>query len=301
MLHAQNRIAKRMIAFSGNRWPKTTGRLAFRLFSHVQRPPKKRSRPTLNDAAGPKLLQTRSGVVATWAMPAERTSGRKALLIHGWKFNAVHMAGIAKTLNKAGIDCVLLDLPGHGASHGRQLHLGKGIEAIDAAWRDQGPFDIVVGHSFGGAIALNAAIGASMHVPARAPEKLVLLAAPNSLKALFDGFGRFVGLPQLAQSAMEDRVMAILGRALETFVASEQLRDYDGSVLVVHDMDDRDVLYADALRMAGAGDHVRLVTTSGLGHRRILKDEGVQDAIRDHVARPAAAGATVLKPVDHPA
>ena len=165
--------------------------------------------------------------------------------------------------------------------------------------RPGGPFDIVIGHSFGGAVALNAAIGASVDVPARRPEHLVLLAAPNSLPALFADFGRFIGLPQPAQSAMEDQVMTILGRALRTFVASDQLTDYDGSVLVMHDMDDRDVLYADALRMAGAGDHVSLFTTSGLGHRRILNDAKVHAAIRDHVAPPAAAGAQVAGLADH--
>ena len=40
---------------------------------------------------------------------------------------------------------------------------------------------------------------------------------------------------------------------------------------------------ADALRMARAGRHVALHTTSGLGHRRVLKDPGVHAAICDHV------------------
>jgi alpha-beta hydrolase superfamily lysophospholipase len=77
---------------------------------------------------------------------------------------------------------------------GRHLHLGKGIEAVDAAWRHHGPFDAFVGHSFGGAVALNAALGSAMCVPARRPDALVMIAAPNSLPAIFRWFGRRIGL-----------------------------------------------------------------------------------------------------------
>ena len=297
MMHAGQEIAKGLIDLAGKRWPKTTGDMAFRFFTRIPRPRNPKPNHGMPDHMRPVMLQTASGAVATWSLEADAPSGRKALLVHGWNSQSGHMLALARALTDAGIDTVLLDLPGHGASSGRHLHLGKGIEAIDAAWRHHGPFDAFVGHSFGGAIALNAALGTSMCVPARRPDKLVLIAAPNSLPAIFRGFGRTVGLPSPAQAALERKVLTLLGQSLDLMVASEQLKGYSRPVLVLHDMDDRDVLYADALRMARAGSHVELFTTSGLGHRRLLKSAEIHAAIRDHVAglSPAAE-----EPVSYP-
>jgi pimeloyl-ACP methyl ester carboxylesterase len=290
MLHARDRIAKRLIAFCGSRWPNTTADYAFRIFSRTARPRGKVLAGGMPRGMEPLMLQTPSGLVATWHIPAGRPDGRKALLVHGWNSRSLHLLALAKSLNEQGIDAVLVDLPGHGASTGRHLHLGKGIEAVDAAWRHYGPFDTFIGHSFGGAVALNAALGSAMCVPARRPDTLVMIAAPNSMPAFFRWFGRRVGLPPVAQAALERKVLMILGQSLDLFVASDQLKDFDRPVLVVHDMDDTDVLYADALRMARAGRHVALHTTSGLGHRRVLKDPGVHAAVCDHVRGAALAG-----------
>ena len=297
MMHAGQQIAKGVIDRAGTRWPTTTADMAFRVFTRIPRPRHPKPNHGMPDHLRPITLQTASGPVATWSLPSDAPSGRKALLVHGWNSQSSHMLALARALNDAGIDIVLLDLPGHGASSGRHLHLGKGIEAIDAAWRHHGSFDAFVGHSFGGAVALNAALGTSMCVPARRPDKLVLIAAPNSLPSIFRGFGRTVGLPAPAQTALERKVLTLLGQSLDLMVASEQLEGYGRPVLVLHDMDDRDVLYADALRMARAGGHVQLFTTSGLGHRRLLKSAEIHAAIRDHIADPSPVAE---EPAPHP-
>jgi pimeloyl-ACP methyl ester carboxylesterase len=53
-------------------------------------------------------------------------------------------------------------------------------------------------------------------------------------------------------------------------------------VLVVHDTDDREVPYADGPRLAGLLG-ARLLTTNGLGHRRILYAPEVVAAIVDFI------------------
>ena len=45
--------------------------------------------------------------------------------------------------------------------------------------------------------------------------------------------------------------------------------------LVVHDSGDRQTPYADAVRLVEGLPDARLVTTDGLGHRKILRDERV--------------------------
>ena len=46
-------------------------------------------------------------------------------------------------------------------------------------------------------------------------------------------------------------------------------------LLVIHDRDDRDVAWTDGAAIAGAWPGAELVSTAGLGHRRIVHDLAV--------------------------
>ena len=48
---------------------------------------------------------------------------------------------------------------------------------------------------------------------------------------------------------------------------------------MIHDQDDREVPLPHGERLAAAWPGARLVTTTGLGHRRILRDPAVLDAV----------------------
>ena len=56
--------------------------------------------------------------------------------------------------------------------------------------------------------------------------------------------------------------------------------------LIMHDSGDKEVAYAEGLRLAAAWPAAEFVTTSGLGHQRILTDR----AVVDEVCRFVAAG-----------
>jgi pimeloyl-ACP methyl ester carboxylesterase len=62
-------------------------------------------------------------------------------------------------------------------------------------------------------------------------------------------------------------------------VVSEQLKQFDGDVLVIHAPDDREVPFASGEAMGKAGPHVAMLPTPGLGHRRIIADEKVLVAL----------------------
>lgn len=66
--------------------------------------------------------------------------------------------------------------------------------------------------------------------------------------------------------------------------------------LVVHDRHDKEVRWEDGAAIAGAWPGATLLTTEGLGHRRILRDAGVIDQVVRFLAQrlssrtaPAAA------------
>ncbi|CAH2407250.1 alpha/beta hydrolase [Mesorhizobium escarrei] len=265
--------------------PRLTGRAAFELFC---RTPNAKilsdgERRAVDRAAGfmaearHHRLKTKNGCVMVHEFrpePGRRAAGT-VLVIHGWRSRTEYMRTLIEAYRDAGYKVVSLDLPGHGQSQGRRLTLVSAVEAARLTGEWFGPFVAVVGHSFGGAVAANAVVGSVKDIPPLAAERLVLIAAPSSLPAIFNDFSRMLSVGPRSQAAMADRVERIAGRPLHEFTGDRQLASTPVPTLVIHAPDDREVSADHARLYAGAGDHVRLYWADGLGHRRILADKGV--------------------------
>ena len=240
-----------------------------------------RAAPLMADARRHSLKIASGCVIAHQfrAKPDVQHKG-KVLVIHGWRSRTDFMARMIHNLTSEGWDVTGLDLPGHGRSTGRSLNVKTGVEAVQAASTWLGPFDMAIGHSFGGVVAVNAAVGSIKGLQPVPFGRIAVIASPNSMPEMFKGVGQHFGLGKRAQAAMEHRILKVAGHALDTYVLSDQLKRYEGDVLIVHAPDDREVSFANAEAMAGAGGHVRLMATPGLGHRRIIADEKVFAALR---------------------
>ncbi|TIL58963.1 MAG: alpha/beta hydrolase [Mesorhizobium sp.] len=274
--------------------PRLTGRAAFELFC---RTPNAKilsdgERRAVDRAAGfmaearHHRLKTKNGCVMVHEFrpePGRRAAGT-VLVIHGWRSRTEYMRTLIEAYRDAGYKVVSLDLPGHGQSQGRRLTLVSAVEAARLTGEWFGPFVAVVGHSFGGAVAANAVVGSVKDVPPLAAERLVLIAAPSSLPAIFNDFSRMLSVGPRSQAAMADRVERIAGRPLHEFTGDRQLASTPVPTLVIHAPDDREVSADHARLYAGAGDHVRLYWADGLGHRRILADRGVVERAVGFVA-----------------
>ncbi|WP_245468650.1 alpha/beta hydrolase [Mesorhizobium sp. M1E.F.Ca.ET.063.01.1.1] len=222
-------------------------------------------------------LKTKTNCVAVHEFRPEPGRGSRGtvLVIHGWRSRTEYMRALIEGFRGAGYKVVSLDLPGHGHSLGRHLNMVNAVDAARVAGEWFGPFAAVVGHSFGGAIAANAVAASVKDMPPLAAEKLVLIAAPSSLPAIFDDFSRMMNVGPRSRVAMADRVQHLSGRPLSEFTGDRQLAEAPVPTLIIHAPDDREVHADHAKRYAGAGDHVRLHWAEGLGHRRILADKDV--------------------------
>lgn len=203
------------------------------------------------------------------------------LVTHGWGSSIAYMADLVATLAATGAEVIALDFPGHGRAGGRILHMGLAVHAIRAAEERFGPFDAVIGHSFGGAALMVASAGMLPDVPAVVPHKLVLIGSPSEMHWLFKGFGKMLGLGKAAQSVLEHEVHRITGRRLEDFDAGEAAGTIRRPVLVVHAEDDKEVSASHARRYAALGETVRLHWANGFGHRRIVRAVPVLEVVRD--------------------
>jgi pimeloyl-ACP methyl ester carboxylesterase len=283
---------------TGRLAPDAAGRMAFRLFCTTpsRKPATEKARKVLADAqpimarAQRVMLPISSGAVAThYFAPLVGQCSETVLVTHGWGSRTEHMLPIVEGLRSSGRAVVALDLPGHGASSGRTLNMALAAEAVDAAWRQFGPFATMVGHSFGGAVVVNAAYGSICHVPPRTPERLVTISAPNSLPLVFEGFADWIGLSPGSRNALYGEVRRVAGRPLEKFVGARQISALKRPTLVIHAHDDKEVSVDNAYGLVGAGPHVEVFWADGYGHRRILSGPDVSQTLVEFIDRDLSA------------
>ncbi|HEY6631931.1 MAG TPA: alpha/beta hydrolase [Rhizobiaceae bacterium] len=277
--------------------PGIGGKAAFELFCRTPNPNRlsegerravDRAAGFMDEARHHRLTIDGRCVVAHEFRPrGGRENAGAVLVLHGWRSRTEYMKCLIEAYRDAGFRVVSLDLPGHGGSGGRRLNLAIAVKAAHAAGEWFGPFVAVVGHSFGGSVAVNAVAGTIAGIPPLAASKLVLIAAPSSMPVLFDDFGRLLRLGPRVRAALANEVRRVAGRPLAEFTGSRQLAETMLPTLVVHAPDDREVPAGHAERFAEAGEHVRLRWAPGLGHRRILSDPAVVEAALIFVARPA--------------
>jgi pimeloyl-ACP methyl ester carboxylesterase len=265
--------------------PRLAGRIAFELFARTPDPNALRDseKRAIERAAGllaearRHCLTTRHGRVTAFEFRPQhvRHPLGTVLVLHGWVSRTEHMRVLIEALRAAGYRVVSLDLPGHGQSSGRRLTLVSAVEALHVVGQWFGPFAAIVGHSFGGSVAVNAVAGSIRGVPPLDTDRLVLISAPSSMPALFQAFGKHLNLGKRTYRALAGRVQTLAGQPLENYVGSRQLGSVTVPTLVIHAADDREVPVAHAEDHAAAGGHVRLEWANGLGHRRIVTDPGV--------------------------
>ena len=205
-------------------------RVGHRAFERFATPPAARDLDTFGEriARARALLDTGErdelrlgdGSLVSWTFaPRDGAAGsaredgapRTVVLIHGWASRAAFMTAFVEPLVASGHRVVVVDLPAHGEAGGTRLHLGIAVDALLALHARTGPWRGLVGHSFGGAVATALVDGTVGGRPAVAVERLALIAAPESVPAIFRGFGRLVGLGARAQAAMDARVEPVPG------------------------------------------------------------------------------------------
>lgn len=269
--------------------PTLGARLAFGLFC-TPMPPKWRLRRDLPapwqaqpwELMGQRLQAWRHaeaigrGDVAAAAAPAISRRPR-VLLVHGWAGSARHMLALAERLWSDGFDPVLLDMPAHGHSEGARTHMPQFLQTLHAAAQRFGPFDGLVAHSIG---ALAAGHAVAQGLPVR---RLALLACSAPPRQVLRWFGLTFGLGDPVLQAIRARLVELGGVPLEAFEPAWLGGRLAVPTLLVHDRQDRAAPLAFAEALEQALPAARLLRTDGLGHRRVLGDAAVHDAVLAHL------------------
>ena len=245
--------------------PKVAARWAETIFC---RPPRNNPRPAEEAflATGTRLQVPSDGhqlAVWTWG------EGPVVILAHGWGARAGRFSEMATALLSRGFRVVLFDAPAHGASEGQQASLPQFARALRDVASAFDPAYGLVGHSLGGA-----AVSLAMRDGLK-PARAVLLAPPSDVYLFSQAFAEHLRIPHRARTLMRQNLESRLRISWDQLHIPTLARGMSAPVLIIHDQNDREVPYAQGSAIAEAWPGAELFTTSGLGHRAILRDREV--------------------------
>jgi pimeloyl-ACP methyl ester carboxylesterase len=204
-----------------------------------------------------------------WIVVTEWGTGPAVLLIHGWGGRSASFHAFVEPLVAAGYRAVTVDLPAHGASHGRRTTVIECAGAALMVGRAVGPLAGLVTHSFGGPVAALA-----WQHGLRA-ERVVMLAPPVSMWNVSLPVGDWLGLPRHVSEGMMNQFASRMGISWDELRTDCHVAELTEPLLVVHDEDDRKIPWSHGAAVARAAPQGTLRTTTGLGHRDVLVDSSV--------------------------
>jgi pimeloyl-ACP methyl ester carboxylesterase len=265
--------------------PALAARLAERLLltptRHAVPPPERAAL----ESARQQIVSVDGTPVTTWTWG----HGPVILLVHGWSGRGGQLASFVPPLLARGFSVVTFDAPGHGVSIAPETSVMAFVAAVRAVGATHGPVRGIIAHSIGAVAAARAMF------EGLAPDGAVFVSPAANLAGYSDVFLDALGFSRAAREGMRARVEARLRTPWTALDLRALAPAMNVPLLVVHDRDDADVPWQDGAIVAQAWRDARLLTTGGLGHRRILRDATVIRSAADFLAERAADGTTTAE------
>lgn len=195
--------------------------------------------------------------------------GPRVVLLHGWEGRGSQLHAFVRPLVDAGFSVLALDAPGHGRSEGRTSGPLDFARALEALAREAGPLHAVVAHSLG-SVATAFALEEGLRV-----SRIVLISPPATPSRFYTGLLGMLGFPEREFQPALDAFAARIGFAWERVDLKGLAPRMRTPMLLIHDRGDRETPYEEGAAVANGWPDAELMSTEGLGHRRILKDEAV--------------------------
>ena len=208
--------------------------------------------------------------------------GPTVLLVHGWSGRGSQLGAFVEPLVREGYRVVAFDGPSHGQADGRLSGIPEFATAIGLIAAQYGPLQAVVAHSMGAA-ATTVALSRGLEA-----QHVVFVAPPVNPEQWLPQIAGQLGLGDEVARRTRDRIERRFAFRFEEVHVEALAPQMEVPLLLVHDRKDADVPYEESARMAQAWPGATLLTTSGLGHRRILRDPAVIDAAVAFLGPPAA-------------
>ena len=210
--------------------------------------------------------------------------GPAVYLVHGWAGHGGQLTAFVPPLVANGYRVVAFDAPSHGGSapgrYGpRSSTIPEFAAALSAVVATHGPAHAIVAHSMGctaAAVALCDGMRAG---------RTVLLAPMATPLSYARQLAAVLGFGERTYRRLTARVERRVGAPMRHFDVPELGRAIAmPPTLIIHDRDDASTPVTDGAAIAAAWSGSRLHVTSGLGHRRLLRDPKVVAEVVDFVS-----------------
>jgi len=261
--------------------PNVASRIAVDLFMTPRRfRTPDRERALLADASPFEVRLGTGTTIRAWSWG----EGPVVLLVHGWEGRGSQMSTFVQPLVDAGYRVVTFDAPGHGASDGNRSSLPHFTWALRGVADATGEPHAIIAHSLGCAattLALKEGLTAN---------RLVFFAPPLDPVEYTARFGEIIGIDGEVLTRMRLRIEERFLRKWSDYSLAETAKEMTAPLLIVHDREDRETYWSESKALAEAWPNARLITTEGLGHRKILREPAlIEQTVR--FITPQAGGA----------
>lgn len=271
------RLFRLVFKIGGILAPGATGRFAYKVWLTPQRFKTPASEKPAEEIARIDQLEINGKSVTTyeWSQTESARSGPAVskpvvLLAHGWSGRGTQLATFIPPLLEKGFHVVSFDAPAHGKSTGKQTTLYEISETIEAMQAKYGAFHAAITHSFGGpCLAVAMKHGVSV-------DRVVNICPPARTRDMIDKFSDMLSINEATKQRLIGQMEQNFGEDVWQDTSMPlNISKLDIPALVIHDTDDIDVPIEEGQVIADAWKDAKFIRTSGLGHRRILRDADV--------------------------
>lgn len=200
--------------------------------------------------------------------------GPVILFVHGWEGNSLSIREGILPITKNGYSLISVDFPAHGESSGTETSMYEFIAVIKLIEEKFGPIYATVAHSLGGLATMNA-IHRGFEI-----ERVILISSLTSIEMVTQ---RFANILNISDNISERIVQDIEKKFKDHKISDYSLNSISSSLkipaLIIHDKQDKLVSYEAGKDINSKWQGSDIVTTTGLGHHRILRDKNVIEKI----------------------
>lgn len=255
-----------------SKWmPALALRWALYLFFRPLRFPVPEREKSLRQSLPRRQLKTASG--APFQLWTGGQGKEKVIFLHGWSGRGSQFKHLIESLESQ-YQVFIIDAPGHGDFMGSSTHMLAFVDAVEEVNRLYGPFQHGIGHSLGGMALFNAQDRGLNF------QSLSLVGSPVNVKEIVHDFCEKIhSTPEIAQriirSIEKQYELAVSELSTDTLAQRHPIPG-----LIAHDKEDRDVPFEHGVAIHRAWPQAQMLVTQGQGHRRILQDPQLIQAVQ---------------------
>ncbi|BBN83532.1 esterase [Pseudoalteromonas sp. A25] len=200
----------------------------------------------------------------------ELGEGPVVLFTHGWSGSASQFYPLMEKVASLGYRAVAFDHFAHGKSAGKIANLPLFVKGVDAVQGFIGePISAAISHSMGCIAALNR-VNAQSHI---------LIAPPFDF---YTGFEERILATGISKNLFEGIIRSVErehNMPFQSLLPEQHLTKHE-NVFIVHDLEDKFAFHHLSENVANKHPHLKLLTTQGLGHSRVINDDLTWQSIK---------------------